>query len=275
MLVADRDEWMRRTGPLYPGLVALCALTPVPWPRGLSPSREDLTRAAKWFPAVGATVGLVLVIVCELLLWMGFMPSLVAIIAIGTGVAVTGPGRLRGAVTTIERVTPGAPPPVGDGLSATGALTLIGLLAIELGGLLATDIDSWGITLFASEVMAYWCVLLLLHIAGDSPASGVDAPSPTADRPHFAVGAVSLPALGFGSAVAGAVALLALVFAGAVAILSVILVALAAFGLGMLLRRRFGRLANDSLAAVACLCGLLVLLAFSVAHPATASPWFY
>ena len=274
MLLADRDEWMRRTGPLYPGLVALCALTRVPWPSGLTPSRDDFTRAAKWFPAVGAAIGLSLMMVCEFLLWMEFAPSLVAMFAIGACVAATGPGRLRGAVATIQRMSPGAAP-VDDSLSLAGVLTVVGLLAVQFGSLLATSTDEWGITLFVSEVMSYWCVLFLLHIDGDSPTSRADGPRParSVDRPHFAVGAVSLPALGFGSAVAGAVALLGLAFAGAVAILSVILVALAAFALGVLLRRRFGRLSDESLATVACLCGLLVFLAFSVAHPATMSPW--
>ena len=78
-LLADRDEWMRRAGPFYPGLVALCTLTVAPLPRGLRPNSDDAKRAAKWFPAVGAVLGLALVILCELFLWFGFAPALVAL----------------------------------------------------------------------------------------------------------------------------------------------------------------------------------------------------
>ncbi|MEM9491906.1 MAG: hypothetical protein AAGC55_22360, partial [Myxococcota bacterium] len=53
----DRDEWMRRTGPLYPGLVALCCLTAFPLPSGLRLADDDLARSALWFPVVGGLLG--------------------------------------------------------------------------------------------------------------------------------------------------------------------------------------------------------------------------
>ena len=157
--------------------------------------------------------------------------------------------------------------PVADATSVVGPLALIGLLAMKVAALLATDTDSWAVSLFLAAVMAHWCVLLLLHVGGDQ--AGPDQ----GERPHLAVGPVSLPGFGFGSAIAGAITVFALAVAGAVALLSLVLVALAAVGLGALLRHRFGHLGQRSLATVAAVCGLLVLLAFSLAHPAVVSPW--
>lgn len=266
-LTAERDEWMRRAGPFYPGLVALCALTVVPWPRGLQPHADDLVRAGKWFPAVGAALGLALAVLCEVLLWMEFTPALVALILVGSGIVATGPGWLRGAVTTTEWASRGGTSPVGDGVSIAGVLTIIGLLALRAGALLAMTTDNWGVSLFLAEVLAHWCIALLLHVGRESK------PVEQGDYPWLAVGAISFSALGFASAIAGAATIFTLITDGAVALLSLVLVTLAAFGLGALLRHRFGRLSSASLATIAWVCGLLVLLAFSVADPAAVSPW--
>ena len=266
-LTPERDEWMRRMGPFYPGLVALCALTVVPLPRGLTPTREDMLRGAKWFPAVGAASGIALAILCELLLWFGLSPAVVALLLVPASLAMTGTGLLLATASTVDDLVSRDRARGLDALGTHGTLALIGLLAVRVVALMSASPDEWGMALFFSEVISYWSVLFLLYI-GDL----LDEPD-IRDRVFLAVGPISLPALGVGSGVAGGAVIVALWLSGAVVLLATLLAAAIAFALGVLFQRKMGGVSNRSLATIACLCGLLVLLAFSAAHPATVSPW--
>src|SRR5688572_19131911 len=53
-IVATREDWMRRLGPLYGGAVALVGSTPWRWPIAI---RADETRSSFWVIAVGAPIG--------------------------------------------------------------------------------------------------------------------------------------------------------------------------------------------------------------------------
>lgn len=261
----ERDEWMRRLGPFYPGLVAICSLTAAPLPAGLQPSQDDLLRSATWFPVVGVAVGALLAMVAELLLWCGVVPALAGLLVIAVALMVTGPATATAAARTIVAMRGSTPRAGGD--SPATVLTVVALVAIRVVALLATDTDTWEISLLLSEMTSYWAVLLLLHI-GDA----MSEPN-TDDLPPLAVGSISLPALGLGSAAAAIVLVITLLLSGAVVLLSTLLAAAMAFVFGMLLQRRFGGMSHRSLAAVLFAVGLLVLLVLSVAHPADVSPW--
>lgn len=265
--ILDRDEWMRRTGPFYPGLVALCALTIVPLPQGLSPTRDDLRRSAKWFPVVGAAIGATMAVLAKLLLWLELVPAVVAILVIFTTIVLSGSGMIMAVARMAQRMSLTVGRTRDNVLLGVGILALMGVLAIRGVALLGTAPDDWGTALLCSETMAYWTVLFLLYV-GDC----LDEPT-TDNTVRLAVGAVSLPSFGIGSAIAGGIAVAGLLWSGTVVLAAVVLVAAIAFALGVLLQRRYGGLSDTSLATIAIVCEIAVLLAFASAHPATISPW--
>jgi adenosylcobinamide-GDP ribazoletransferase len=260
----DRDEWMRRTGPLYPVLVAIWMLTRVPMPRSFEPSSEDLGRAAPWFPLVGALMGAALAVIAAILLETALVPALVAAVVIGLLVAGTGGLGELAATRTADRVRDDE-----DAYAPSGSLTIYGLLALAavvgLRGLafLGIDTGTWAAALIVSQAIAHWVPLLLLQL-GDT----LDTPLPR--RGSVLAGRIGWTVFAIAS---GATALLALVLGGAAGFLAMLLAGAAAFGVGLLLQRRFGGLTGDGLATAAAACELIVLLCFAAAAPAATSPW--
>lgn len=261
--VLDRDEWMRRTGPLYPVLVAVWMLTRVPLPRSFEPSSEDLGRAAPWFPLVGALLGAVLAVVAGVLLATDLVPALVAAAIIGLLIAGTGGLRELGAIRTADRLRD------QDDYVPSGTLSIYGLLALAavvgLRGLalLGIDTGTWTEALIISSAIAHLVPLLLLQL-GDS----LEPPLP--ERGSVLTHRLSWTMFGI---VAGGTALLALVLGGLVGLLALFLAGAAAFGIGLIMQRRFGGLTGDGLATAAAACELIVLMCFAAAAPAATSPW--
>lgn len=259
---------MRRLGPLYPGLVALCSLSLVPLPAGLLPTADDRLRAAKWFPAVGALFGASLALLAALLSWWGFVPALRAVIIQVAAVGLTGTGLLAGVAWTAQRVARPAGRVEADFAHwLPGTLAIVGLLAVRTAALMALDPDEWTSALMLSEVVAYWSVLFVQSIGQPADVPGAGQPA------NLAVGQVSLPGLGMASAIAGATAVLVLIMSGVIALMSTLIAVAAAFALDLLLQRRLGGTPSLTLPAIASTCGMLVLLAFAAAHPTSVSPW--
>jgi adenosylcobinamide-GDP ribazoletransferase len=267
-VVFDRDEWMRRTGPLYPGIVALRNLTVVRLPRALEPTPDDMARSAPWFAVIGAIVGGVLALAAILLLGADLVPAIAGGIVLVLAVVVAGALHEVGLTRSVDVLAAGTSddtyydtPDTRSGLF--GLLALMGLFAVRALGLLGTDTDKWVAAIIISQVTLRWSVLLLLKI-GDRLGE------PRTDHRTLMVGDFSWAMFGAATAVASVIAV---IFAGGLGLAALIVAALLAFGVGLFFQRKFGGLNRHSLGAASVLCEVSVLICFAAAHPASASPW--
>lgn len=257
----DRDELMRRTGPLYPALVAVRQLTHAPALGQAVPTREDAQRAAPWFPAVGGLVGGLLALLALLVLEIGLVPAIAGALVIAAATILTGALHERGFARSIEaRVGP----TYGQtALGLYGVVSIIALLATRGVLLLGIDPSAWIGAIIVSQMILRWTPLFLQRIGG---ALGE---APAGER-SLLVGPVSWVGLGLGS---GFVFVVAILFAGWTGVLAFAVAAAVAFGVGLYYEKREGGLTADSLGAASVVTELAVLLCFAAADAAVSSPW--
>ncbi len=259
----DRDEWMRRTGPLYPALVALRLLTRAPVLRGVELTDDDTGRAAVWFTVVGALVGAALALIALIVLAVDLVPAIVAALVLALAMVVTGAlheGQLARAADLLGRDD--------DRSGFEGRLGLYGLLAVVILFamrwilLLGIDRDAWPGALIAGQVAVRWVPLFLLRI-GDR----VEEPEPGRS---LLIGPFSWAGFGIASGVA---VIAALGFGGAAGLVSLLLCAGVAFVVGLFFERRYGGLSTATLGAASMVCELTVFACFAIAAPAVTSAW--
>ena len=245
----DRDEWMRRLGPLYPAAVALRQTTAVRWPPGLVLASDDLARSAPWMVAVGAAIGLCAWSAAWLLGSAGAAPAVGGAFAL---VAMAGLGALA-----IEAGVARRAELLGTGAGAAAIALLVLTRAVAL---LATHPDQWLGALVAAPLLGRWGALLVQRL-GEPVSAG--------DR-DLVVGSGSWTQV---AVISAAVAIAAIVLVGWSALAAMIVAGGAAVGLGLDAERRDGRLGRDAIAAVAAAGELVLLVAAAAAHPAIASPF--
>jgi adenosylcobinamide-GDP ribazoletransferase len=262
----DRDELMRRTGPLYPGLVAVRQLTSAPALGRAVPTRDDAKRAAVWFPAVGGLVGGLLALLALLVLEIGLVPAIAGALVVAAATIVTGALHERGFARSIEALLGGGGEPAyqpSGALGLYGVVSVIALLAARGVFLLGIDAHAWVGAIIVSQMVLRWSPVFLQRI-GDP--LGEASPG----ERTLLVGQVSWIGLALGS---GFVLVIAILFAGWTGILSLVIAAGVAFAVGLFYQRREGGLTGDTLAAASVVCELAVLLCFAAARAASVSPW--
>jgi len=266
----DRDEWMRRTGPLYPALVALRLLTRAPVLSGAVPSEEDMARSAVWFPVVGGLVGAALAAIAALVLETDLVAAIGAALVLALAVFATGAIHESGLARTADALGSSASDDsrpayerLGGEIGFYGLLAVLAVIAVRGILLLGTRPTEWAGALVASQIAMRWTLLLLLRI-GDRLGS------PEPGRRTLSVGPFSWAVFGVASAFA---VIASMIFGSGIALLSLVLSALVAFLVGLYFQKREGGLTSDSLGAASIVCELTVLVVFAAAFPAHASPW--
>lgn len=258
-----RDDWMRRTGPLYPLMVALRVLTRVPVLRGVEPTDDDRGRAVLWFPVVGALVGAALALVAWVLLETALVPAVTAAIALGGVIAVRG-AMFEVAVTGYADSLSSERESYDTSLGLAGIIALLSMLLVRGVAFLGVDTDDWIAALVVSQVGAAWAILFLIKL-GAPPEDKGYVPREGLDIGHF-----SWSFLG----IAGSIALVvSVVFGRWEGVLALIVATLATFLVGLFFQRRSEPMGHVQLAVAAAIAELAVLLTFAIAHPAQYSPW--
>ncbi len=261
----DRDEWMRKTGPLFPGLVALRQLTTLPMPAGLQATGGDTGRAAPWYPVIGALVGCLLAILAVVIDATDLVPAITGLAVCAAAIAVSGAMHETGFARTVDAITGEAA--AGRSLGLPGLLALLAAVAGRAVLLLGIDPSAWPGALITSQIALRWAPVFVAAIGDRIGEPGPDDPMP---RLTVMTRKTSPALLAVGSAFA---AVAALIFGGWIVLLAFLGAAAVAFLAGLFLERRFSGLDAPGLAAVGLLCELLVLLCFAFADPASSSAW--
>lgn len=267
----DRDEWMRRSGPLYPGLVALRCLTRLPLPAGLAqPTAEDVQRAAAWFPVVGGLLGGVLAGVLAVGLGLGLVPAVAVALALVLEPVLTGglheAGVARVAGETARGLGGGDDGADGDG-GVVGPVAVGAVLVVRAIGLLGVAAGAWVGALVVSRMVGRWAVLVMDRLGDGQEKAAPGAPGPQGHA-GLRVGNRSWVPLAIGGA---ATAVVALWLGGSTGIVA----ALGGTTVAALLARRTRGIGEHRLAAAAVLCEVVVLLIFAARVPAAISPWIH
>ena len=271
----DRDEWMRRSGPLYPGLVAACCLTRLPVPAGLAqPTAADVQRAAVWFPVVGGLLGAALAGVIAVGVGVGLVPAVAAALALMLEPVLTGglheAGVARVAGQVGQELRRGGTPDASGGsgghgdVAVAGAVAVVAVLAVRGVGLLGVAAGAWVGALVVSRMVARWAVLVMDALDEKAPAQ--DGPGQV--RASLRVGLVSWVPLAVGG---GITAVVAIWLGGSTGLIA----ALAGTAVAALLARLVRGAGEHRLAAAAVLCEVTVLLIFAARVPAAISPWIH
>jgi cobalamin synthase len=243
--VRDRDEWMRRLGPLFPAMIAVRRTTIVRAPRGLGAIADDLARSAPWMVALGAVTGFVGYATAWLAARWGAQPLLAAALAIA-GALIAGGAVIESEAARWAERRAGKSAPV---VSAATAL-------IRFGALAQIPAGKWLAALIVSELIARWAALLLQRLG--------DPILDDAERPGLAVGEVSWGVVG---AITAAVVAIAAALYGGAGVAAVAAAGAAAFALGLEAQRRDGQPGGDALAAAAAIGGAIALCAAAWAAP--------
>lgn len=262
----DRDEWMRRTGPLYPALVAVRELSALPVLRGIEPTADDRVRSAPWFPAIGGLIGGLVGLVALGLLATKLVPAIAGVAALAVAVALSAAVFEVGLARVVDKLAAGDvdDDPYGRRvLGVPGFAAVAAVMALRVILLLGIEPSWWIGALLTSQVVLRWVPVFLLRL-GDRLGEALPG------ERSLLVGPVTWPGLAIGT---GFAALCAILFGGGMGALALVVAAAAAFGAGLLFQRRYGGLTSHTLAASAVLCELLVLLVFAASHAAVASPW--
>jgi adenosylcobinamide-GDP ribazoletransferase len=187
---------MRREFTLF--LVALQFLTRIPVPSFPAFKAEWLDRAAKYFPLVGALVGLI----AALTLWGAsqlFPIMLAALVAITAGVVVTGAFHEDGLADTADGLGGGTTREqrldiMKDSRIGTyGAVALILGLALKVGALAALAVPTAALALVAAHAAARLATVLAINgmsYAGDADAAKVKPLATGVTGQELAVAAV-------------------------------------------------------------------------------------
>lgn len=243
-------------------LAALGFLTVLPVPRSPALDDRDWSRAVAWYPAAGLLLGVLLAGLDWLLLRL-WPAGLASVLLLAAWVALTGALHLDGLVDCCDALLASVPPQrrleiLRDVHAGTfGLVGAILLLLLKAAALAALPAGLRLPALILIPVLGRWVMsaaVVLYPYARSEPGLGHKAKSGAGSREL---------------ALATAIALLAVVLAwatglGPAAILTLVLVALAAFVLAAWMRRRIPGLTGDTYGAL-CetseLAGLLVVAA--------------
>jgi len=241
----DRDEWMRRLGPLFPAAVAIRRTTAARLPRALDVAAEDLPRSAPWMVGLGVVTGFLGYTAAWLVAHWGGSPLLAAAFAIAVlalcGGAVVESGFARWAEARAGR---------GAMIASVAALL------VRFAALASIAPGHWLAALVIAEVAARWSALLLQRLG--------DPILDDALRPGLSVGEVSWGAVG---AVTLAVAIAAAWGFGGRGVATLLACGVAAFALGLEAQRRDGQPTSDALAAAASVGAAIALVAIALIVP--------
>jgi len=122
-----RDDWMKRTGPFYPLLVAFRLHSELPVANQLEPTEEDLSQVAPWIMGVAIVWGGALALLATALLWSPLVPAIAATLLVAVAAFVTGAYAERGLVRLVLR-QPEADAHLGSGHLLAAALVRLGIL---------------------------------------------------------------------------------------------------------------------------------------------------
>ncbi len=272
----DREDWMRRTGPLYPALVALGCLTCLPLPKGLVPNRDDVQRSAPWLPIVGAALGLVTAGIAIGLWHLGMAASVAGSLALIVSLALTGAmlelGTARSAEVLLGRYLPATADSDRRRIGTLAIVCVLGFRGIALWGI---DPTMWLGALVVAAMSARWVTLMwsyiarwLAHFMGGRGDEVIEAPERV--RATLLAGSVSEVAF---AAVTVVVLFIAAVSAAISGLIAMVVAGLCAAVVGMIATRTTRKLTGDSMATLAALSELAVLLTFAALHPPLQSPW--
>ncbi len=159
-----RDEWMKRTGPFYPLLVAFRLHTRLPIAATLEPTEEDVRRASPWIMGVAFLLGGGLALCATFLRWSPLVPAIAATLLISCAAFVTGAYSERGLVASVQGLW-------GDGVS-TGSGHLLAAVLVRLGLVLGTAPHAWPAAFVLAAVsgkLAYLVAERLPWDMGDDP----------------------------------------------------------------------------------------------------------
>jgi hypothetical protein len=240
-----RDDWMKRTGPFYPLLIAFRLQSSLPVAGGLEPTSEDLSRGGPWTIGVGVLIGLGLAVLATMLLWSPLVPAISATLLVAIWVFVTGGFAERGVVSSLLDL--------GGQTREVGSGHLLAAVLVRLGLLLGTAPAAWAMALVVSSVTGKLAWLVATRPPWDVPLD--DEP----EREPVAAG-LTPPRWG----VVGLIAVAAVVaFTGP-------------WGVGLLVAATaMGWAAGRMRVSRATLVGtveLVALVAIAIAAPATVSP---
>jgi adenosylcobinamide-GDP ribazoletransferase len=267
--MADRDEWMRRLGPLYPGAVAIRQTTAMRWPVDLRATADDAVRAAPWMVVIGGVLGSVAFAVGWIVGKLGVAPAVSGALAILTLSVLSAAILDVGLARTVERWLRGLPdvdaPAIAadSGLGAPGVSVLLATAMLRVVAIIAIRPSAWFAALVLAPLIGRWAALALQRL-GDV----LEPPAP--ERRSLIVGEV-----GWGqvAVVTALVALLAVLGLGWSSLLILAVVAAVAFGIGLASERKRGGLDSHGLAAVAAVCEVIALIGAAAIAPAVLSPW--
>jgi adenosylcobinamide-GDP ribazoletransferase len=242
----ERDEWMRRLGPLYPAAVAIRRTTVARVPARLGVVGEDLPRSAPWVVGLGALTGFLAYVAAWLIARWGGSPLLAAAVAVAM-LAVAGGAVAEAGFARWAEQRAGRAAVIGSAAS----------LVVRFAALASIAPGHWLAALVVAELAARWSALLLQRLG--------DPILDDAERPGLSVGEVSW-------GVVGAVTLAVVIAAGwgfgGRGVAAVVACGVAAFGLGLEAQRRDGQPTSDALAAAASVGGAIVLVAVAIIAPA-------
>ena len=150
-----RDEWMKRTGPFYPLLVAFRLHSNLPLASDLEPSSDDLQRAAPWTIAAGAITGAGLAFVAAILLRTPLVPAISATLLIALWIFASGAFAEKGMLRLLSRTFAGG--------AAIGSGHLLAAVLLRLGLVIGTAPESWTAALVVSAVAGRLAYLISLR----------------------------------------------------------------------------------------------------------------
>lgn len=246
----DRDEWMRRLGPVYPGLVALARTTALVPPETPRATEADLGRSAVWVIAVGALVGATAWLAVKLLIEIGATPALAALVAVMAAGLIGGAVGERGLARWMAKLRLGEP------------LTIGSVALIRWVALVSVTPYRWAAVLLVAPLVGRWAAVFLQALADPAPFERTDR--------SLVVGQLTFPAIAILTGLVGAAAILGLGWTGAIAVGSAGAIA---FAIGLRAQRRSGGIDGDVVAAVAVIAEIVVAVTAALAWPTPISPW--
>jgi hypothetical protein len=240
-VVASREDWQKRLGPLYGGAVALVHSTPWRWPDAIT---TDETRSAGWVVALGMPIGLVAAAVAALAKSVGLPLPLAAILGLAALTAASAALIEKGVVERVDREGYDARTP-----SVAAILVLVFGTLIRAGAIISVAPEHWLGVFVATAVAGRWAAVFLQAL-GD----------PILDD-HASRSLVATPApMWLTAALSGAVAVLVIFALGKAGVVVIAVTAAIAFGLGLDAQRRDRGLSAPVVACAAAIGELCVLL---------------
>jgi cobalamin synthase len=256
----DREEWMRRLGPLYPGAVAIRQTTAMRW-GDLRATTDDTLRSAPWMVAVGAVLGIGAWLAGWLVGQLGVTAALQGAIAIAALTALGAALLDVGLARTVERWL--ARDRDESGIGPAGTIALVTAALVRVVALISIRPSLWLAALVVAPLVGRWSALALQRL-GDL------LEPPLSERRSLVVGEVSWGALGLVTLLVSVIAVLGL---GWPSLLILLAVGAIAFAIGLAVEKQRGGLDADTLAAVAALCEVIALVGAAAIAPAVASAW--